>query len=115
MGRKTEVRPLPSQVAHTDSRVVRERMQAGERVQIVDVREPYEHSQGVIEGAILMPMGDVQSRWQELDATQPVLVICHLGGRSSMVATFLSRKGLQAVNVDDGMDGWERQGFPTVR
>jgi len=102
------------QIGHTDAAVLHARRQAGEDVQIVDVREPYEHAQGVIEGAILMPMGDVRTRWQEIDTTRPVHVICHLGGRSATVAGFLVKQGLQAVNVDDGMDGWERRALPTV-
>jgi rhodanese-related sulfurtransferase len=90
-------------------------LQAGESVQVVDVREPSEHAQGVIEGAILMPLGQVRSRWQELDSSQPIAVICHLGSRSAMAASFLAQQGLRAVNVDDGMDGWQRHGYPTVR
>ena len=84
-------------------------------MQILDVRDPWEHAQGVIASAILMPMSEVRNRLAELDSSQPVTVICHLGGRSAMVAGFLARQGIQAVNVDDGMDGWERQGFPTIR
>ena len=45
----------PIQVGHTDSAIVRRRLEGGEDLQIVDVREPWEHAQGVIEGAILMP------------------------------------------------------------
>ena len=105
---------IRKQVEHTDSMALHARRQAGESLQILDVRDPWEHAQGTIEGAILMPMDTVQSRWQELDAARPVHVICHLGSRSALVAGFLARQGLQAVNVDDGMDGWERQGFPTV-
>jgi len=105
----------PTQVGHTDSAIVRRRLEGGEDLQIVDVREPWEHAQGVIEGAILMPLSQVQSRWQELDPARPVAVICHLGSRSARAAAFLAGKGLPATNIDDGMDGWERQVFPTVK
>jgi rhodanese-related sulfurtransferase len=94
---------------------LRGRVEAGEAVQILDVRDPWEHAQGVIEGAVLIPMSEIRSRMQELDTTRPVHVICHLGSRSAMVAGFLARQGVEAINVDDGMDGWERQGYPTVR
>jgi rhodanese-related sulfurtransferase len=90
-------------------------VEAGEATQILDVRDPWEHQQGVIAGALLMPMSEVRARMQELDTARPVYVICHLGSRSAMVAGFLARQGIEAINVDDGMDGWERQGFPTVR
>ena len=104
-----------SQVGHTDSASIHRRLQEGEELQILDVREPWEHAQGVIAGATLMPLAQVQQRWQDLDAARPVYVICHLGGRSANAAAFLARQGLQATNVDDGMDGWQRQGFPTVK
>jgi rhodanese-related sulfurtransferase len=105
----------PNPVGHTDAATIHRRLQAGEDLQILDVREPWEHAQGVIEGAILMPLAQVQSRWEELDRNRPVNVICHLGSRSARAASFLARKGLQAANVDDGMDGWERQSFPIVK
>lgn len=104
-----------NEMGHTDSAGLHGRLEAGEDPQILDVREPWEHAQGVIAGAILMPLGQVQTRWQELDAARPVYVVCHLGGRSARAAAFLLRQGVHATNVDDGMDGWVRQGFPTVR
>ena len=102
-------------IGHIDSAGLYKLLQAGTDVQVIDVREPSEHAQGVIEGAMLLPLGQVRSHWQELDSSRPIHVICHLGGRSAMAASFLAQQGLQAVNVDDGMDGWQRQGYPTVR
>jgi rhodanese-related sulfurtransferase len=102
-------------VGHIDSAGLYGLLQAQADVQVVDVREPSEHAQGVIEGATLLPMGQVRSRWQELDGSRPIHVICHMGGRSAMAASFLAQQGLRAVNVDDGMDGWQRHGYPTVR
>lgn len=105
----------PREMEHTDSAALQARRAAGEQVQLLDVREPREHAGGVIEGAILMPMAGVPTKWTELDPSRPVYVICRLGGRSAQVASFLLQQGLRAVNVDDGMDGWQRRGFPTVR
>jgi rhodanese-related sulfurtransferase len=105
----------PKPVGHTDAKHMWGRVEAGEALQILDVRDPWEHQQGVIAGALLIPMSEVRARMQELDTARPVYVICHLGSRSGMVAGFLARQGIEAINVDDGMDGWERQGFPTVR
>jgi rhodanese-related sulfurtransferase len=104
-----------NEMGHTDSADLHRRLQQGDDLQILDVREPWEHAQGVIQGAILMPMAQVQTRWHELDAARPVYVVCHLGGRSARAAAYLARQGLRATNVDDGMDGWERQGLPTVK
>jgi len=102
-------------MGHTDSAALHAKRAAGEQLQLIDVREPREHAAGVIEGAILMPMRTVPTQWVDLDSSRPVYVICHLGSRSAQVAAFLVQQGLQAVNVDDGMDGWERKGFPTIR
>jgi rhodanese-related sulfurtransferase len=103
------------QIGHTDSVALHARVQAGEALQLVDVREPWEHAQGVIAGAILMPLAQVRARWQELDPGRPVTVICHMGSRSAMAARLFARHGLSAVNVDDGMAGWEARGYPTAR
>lgn len=111
MGHPAGARPI----GHTDARALWSQVQAGAAPQILDVREPWEHAQGVIAGALLIPMNDVRARLDDLDVSRPVAVICHLGSRSAMVARFLARQGVEAINVDDGMDGWERQGFPTVR
>jgi rhodanese-related sulfurtransferase len=102
-------------ILHTDARVLHNRIANGENAQVLDVREPWEHNEGTIAGAILMPLAQVRTRWSELDATRPVTVICHLGSRSAMAARFLTQKGLIAENVDDGMAAWQAQGFPVVR
>ncbi|HWE62814.1 MAG TPA: rhodanese-like domain-containing protein [Chloroflexota bacterium] len=104
-----------NEMGHTDSASIHRRLQEGEDLQILDVREPWEHAQGIIEGATILPLAQVHTRWQELDPARPVYVICHLGSRSARAAAFLAGQGLQASNIDDGMDGWTRQGFPTVK
>jgi rhodanese-related sulfurtransferase len=49
-----------------------------------------------------------------LPEARPLLVICHVGGRSVVAAEALLRAGVDAVNVDGGMDAWERAGLPVV-
>jgi rhodanese-related sulfurtransferase len=114
---RLDMMPAPGrqdEVDFIDSAGLYRRLAAGEALQIVDVREPWEHAHGVVDGAVLLPLGELLSRWQELDATRTTYLICHLGARSAYAAAFLARQGLRAVNVEDGMDGWERQGYPTV-
>ncbi|MDB5076443.1 MAG: hypothetical protein JWO42_2622 [Chloroflexi bacterium] len=102
------------QIGHTDATELYNRVQSGEDLLVVDVREPWEHAQGVIAGAVLMPLAQVRERWRELDATRPITLICHLGARSAMAARFLAQQGLTVVNVDDGMAGWEGHGYPVL-
>jgi len=84
--------------------------------QIVDVREPWEYHQGHIAGAVLIPLGQLGQRVQELDASQPVAVVCASGSRSQSAAALLGQKGFPRVyNLYNGMEGWARQGLPITR
>lgn len=81
---------------------------------VLDVREPWEVQIASLsfDGAptVCIPMNEVPSRLAELDATQPVLSLCHHGVRSLQVAAFLERHGFTDVfNVSGGIDAWSRQ------
>ena len=76
---------------------------------LLDVREPWEHEQGHIKGTMLMPMHTVPLRLSELQPDAPVVCICHHGGRSMQVATFLQSKAFATVyNLAGGMDHWSQ-------
>ena len=104
-----------SDILHTDASALHSRLSQGDSAQVLDVRESWEHKEGVIAGAILMPLAQVRTRWGGIDPTRPITVICHLGSRSAMAARFLVQKGLVAENVDNGMAAWEARGYPVVR
>lgn len=77
---------------------------------LLDVREPWETQICRIEGSELMPMRSLPERLNELDPEQPVVCVCHLGGRSAQVAMFLDRQGFKNVyNLTGGVDAWARQ------
>jgi rhodanese-related sulfurtransferase len=59
-------------------------------------------------------MGEVVARSGELPADKRVHVVCRVGGRSAQVAQYLIAQGVDAVNVDGGMLGWEAAGRPLV-
>jgi rhodanese-related sulfurtransferase len=83
---------------------------------LLDVREPAEFAEVRAAGAVLLPMSSFQARVGELPADRPLMVVCHLGSRSQAVAGFLIRSGrADVVNVDGGMDAWERAGLPVRR
>lgn len=87
-------------------------MSNGPRLQVLDVREPWEYAQGHIPGAVLIPLGQLAGRLQELDPGQPVAAICASGNRSQSAAALLGQKGFSKVyNVLDGMNGWARAGY----
>ena len=74
---------------------------------VLDVREEAEFAFGHIEGAKSIPMGELESRLEELNKDQEIYVICRTGKRSDMAAQFLVKNGFTKVyNVLPGMTEW---------
>jgi rhodanese-related sulfurtransferase len=88
------------------------------RPQLLDVREPWELALVRVtqDGATLhsIPLGQLPQRWTELDASRPVLCLCHHGVRSQHAAMFLEHQGLTAINVSGGIDAWATQVDPAL-
>jgi rhodanese-related sulfurtransferase len=88
------------------------------QVKVLDVREPSEHAGGVIQGALLMPLGQIEKRLTELAQykDQAIYVVCGSGVRSTEAIKTLAKYGFtQLTNVKGGMDAWRKQRLPTVR
>ena len=81
---------------------------------ILDVREEFEVAEGMIPGALHIPMGQLQSRLGELDPTVPVIAVCRSGNRSAAVADALNGVGYKADTRAGGMSAWTRAGLPTT-
>jgi rhodanese-related sulfurtransferase len=79
---------------------------------LLDVREPHEFAQGRADGAVNLPLSELQARYTELDASRRIAVICRSGNRSDLAAGFLRQVGFDAVNVVGGMLAWRREGLP---
>jgi rhodanese-related sulfurtransferase len=80
---------------------------------LVDVREANEFEEVRAPGAVLVPMSAFAARVGELPSDRPLMLVCHLGGRSAAAAGFLIRSGrTDVVNVAGGMDAWEKAGLP---
>ena len=83
---------------------------------LLDVREMGEFVEVRAPGAALLPTSTFMSRVGELPADRPLLVVCHVGGRSAAVAGYLLRSGrANVVNVAGGMDAWQQAGLPVRR
>jgi rhodanese-related sulfurtransferase len=86
---------------------LRERLDAGDRPELLDVREPWEFELARIEGSKLIPMGELAERVSELDAARETVVICHHGNRSAYVARALQRAGFAKIlNLEGGVDAY---------
>jgi rhodanese-related sulfurtransferase len=95
---------------------VKGKLDQGEALTLLDVRESWEFETAKISCAKLMPMGDVPSRaHQELDPEEHIVVMCHHGVRSMNVTVWLRQQGFEKVqSMRGGIDAWSRQVDQTV-
>jgi glyoxylase-like metal-dependent hydrolase (beta-lactamase superfamily II)/rhodanese-related sulfurtransferase len=99
------------QVTAQDLLELREREADG--TVVLDVREPGEVSGGAIEKSIRIPLGELQSRTDELDPKKLVVVHCKGGYRSSIATSLLRRAGFRDIaNLTGGFDAWKTAGLP---
>lgn len=86
-----------------------ERLKKGERLNLVDVREPDEWQAGHIAEARLIPMSQLAERVSELfeNDEEEVVLICRSGGRSTRVCDYLAQQGYSVINVAGGMLSWD--------
>ena len=99
-----------------DPESVQKMSERGNSFMLLDVREPWEFETSRIDGAKLMPMGDVPSRaHQELDPEGHIVVYCHHGVRSMNVTAWLRQQGFEkAQSMAGGIDAWSRRVDPKV-
>jgi rhodanese-related sulfurtransferase len=82
---------------------------------LLDVREDWELQVCRLPQVRHLPMNTVPARASELDATADIVVICHHGGRSLQVASWLASNGFGKLhNLAGGMDSWARQVDPSM-
>ena len=91
--------------------------EVAQRVQVVDVREPEElsHGLGRIDGALLVPLGQLQARLGELPRDRPIVTVCRSGARSARAAAMLGKAGFAEVaNLNGGMLRWRAEGLAAL-
>ncbi len=96
----------------------RANLDGGEKIRLIDVREPFEFQQARIEGAELIPMNTVPAELQRLDAIaddETLIVYCHHGVRSLNVVNWLREQGVEACqSMSGGIDRWSWEIDPAV-
>jgi len=94
---------------------LKQRMDAGDDLLILDVREPFEYQIANI-GGKLIPQAEVPRRLAEIDRNREIVVQCKSGGRSQRIAEFLKKSGYENVsNLAGGILAWADQIDPSVR
>jgi rhodanese-related sulfurtransferase len=89
---------------------LKRRRDAKDDLMLLDVREPGEVATASIAGATAIRMSEVPLHLAELPRTRPIVVMCHHGGRSANVTTFLNANGFpNAVNLAGGIDVWSAE------
>jgi rhodanese-related sulfurtransferase len=97
---------------------VQQRISSGEKLFLIDVREPDEYQLTRIEGAELIPMGAIPGcldYLEELSQQGPIIVFCHHGIRSANVVNWLRGHGVGGCqNMSGGIDRWSAEVDPAV-
>jgi molybdopterin/thiamine biosynthesis adenylyltransferase/rhodanese-related sulfurtransferase len=110
-----EEKKLNNGIPQMSVQELKQRMDAGDHLLVLDVREPYEYQIANI-GGTLVPMNEVPRRLDEINRDQEIVVQCRSGSRSQRVAEFLKQNGYEKVaNLAGGILAWSDQIDPSVR
>lgn len=82
---------------------------------LLDIREPHELAICSIEGSLDIPMNTLPANLEKLSKDDPLVVLCHLGGRSAQVVNWLSQNGFENVlNLEGGIAAWAQNIEPEM-
>ncbi len=103
-------------VPHVDVQTLRRRIEEGEPLQILDVRQPYEWEICNLDeqGADLVPLGQLPGALDRVRDDRPVVVYCRSGGRSARAVRLLQRHGYDAANLEGGILAWAQEIDPEM-
>ena len=89
---------------------LKRRLDNGERVQFIDIREPHERAIVKFPGAVVMPLGQLARRMDELDSAVDAVFLCKIGQRSILGIRALREAGYKGrlLNLQDGLNAWAR-------
>ena len=87
--------------------MLKARLDRGDKLELIDVRDSWEFDICRIDGSRNIPMMQIESSLQTIDASVDTIVICHHGMRSMQVASYLENLGYQRmINLDGGIHRW---------
>ena len=106
--------PVSGTTSEISAGDLKRRLDRGDVLTIVDVREPNEYQINKIPGSVLIPLGDIPRRYVELDPSEEYVMQCKVGARSAKAADFLRSKGFKKVqNLTGGIISWIDQVDPS--
>jgi rhodanese-related sulfurtransferase len=97
---------------------VKARLDAGERFQLIDVREESEYARGHLPGAVHIGKGVIERDIEQKvpDSAAPLVLYCGGGSRSALAADALQKMGYtRVISMDGGWRGWNDAGFPVEK
>ena len=104
-----------SKVSGISARQLYQMLCDGNKLTLVDVREPFEFEIARISNAQLIPLGTIPDRVADIPRTQTTVVMCKSGVRSARVIEFLRGQGFEnLLNLEGGLDAWRRDVDPTM-
>jgi adenylyltransferase/sulfurtransferase len=113
-GIRGEEAPATVKIPEIQPEELKRRLDAGEDIYILDVREPHEYQICNI-GGHLIPLGDLPKRVHELDSSREIVVHCKSGGRSAKAVDFLRQSGFKhASNLTGGILAWANKIDPSL-
>ncbi|TKB76715.1 MAG: rhodanese [Nitrospira sp.] len=96
-------------------RELKDGLDRGDKICLVDVREDWEYSLARIEGSVLIPLGTLPQSLNQLKKDDAIVAYCHHGMRSADATGFLLQQGFTNVrNLVGGIDAWSLQIDPNV-
>src|SRR5438128_5627723 len=102
---------IPTMSAHE----LKQKMDTREPFELIDVRETFEYEIARIDGARLIPLGEIAERADELPRNRPIVIHCHSGRRSAEAVRLLQQRGFGNIyNLEGGIDAWSDQIDPGV-
>jgi sulfur-carrier protein adenylyltransferase/sulfurtransferase len=105
-GIRGEEKPVETGVSEIQVEELKRRLDAGEDIFVLDVREPHEYQICNIDG-YLIPLGDLPKRVHELDSSREIVAHCRSGVRSAKAVNFLRQAGFKKVhNLAGGILAW---------
>jgi len=115
-GLRSQPQPAATGLEEISATELKQRLDRGQDVQIIDVRETFEYEIARIPGTTLIPLGQVVTRMNEIDPSRETVMHCKAGVRSAKAIAALKQTGFpgRLINLKGGITAWSDEVDPTV-